>query len=286
MRPFRLAPLLIALLLAACDSLLPPSPTPTVGRVISGVTIEPSATFFPRQPTYVPFDEYLAGQNDPTAAALPAGGALPPLVVGSTLQTEGTPAPSKHTIQITAMDGAQLPGDFYVTPGERLPGVLLLAPDRTAWGDFPAALNAAGFAVLSMDLREGALLDFTVMLQALNSGDADPANLAVIGANAGADVALLGCAGDMLCDAAVLLSPSGDPALVNAMPAYNPRPILLAASEDDAAAFAAITAIQTAASGSVQFQPFTNAGSGAVMLVNRPDFADLLIAWLRQVLVR
>ena len=280
----RLLALTFAALLAACDAA--PTPTPTAGRVIEGATIEASPTFFPRQPTYVPFDEYFAGQNDPTAAALPAGGALPPLAVGVPLEVSGTPAPGKHTIQITGMDGTQLAGDFYDTPGERLPGVLLLAPDRTAWGDFPVKLNAAGFAVRSMDWRESGLLDFTVMLQALNSGDADPANLAVIGANAGADVALLGCAGDMLCDTALLLSPGGDPALVNAMLAYNPRPILLAASEDDPVAYAAITAIQAAASGAVQFQPFTGAGSGAAMLANRPDLGDLLIAWLRQTLVR
>lgn len=267
-------------LLAACDAQSTPTPTPS--RLILGPTIAPSPTFFPRQPTFVPFDEYLAGQNDPTAAALPAGGALPPLAVDRTLQSDGTPEPGRQSIQITAMDGAQIPGDFYVTPGQRQPGVLLLAPDRAAWGDFPARLNAAGFTVLSMTLREGGLLDFTVMLQALNSGDADPANLAVIGAGAGADVALLGCAGDLLCDTALLLSPTGDPALVNAMAAYNPRPILLAASQEDATAYAAIQAIQRAATGTVQFQPFTNAGSGLAMLVSRPDLGDLIIAWLRQ----
>ena len=90
-----------------------------------------------------------------------------------------------------------------------MPGLLMLASDRTAWGDFPMKIHEAGYTVLAVNVRQDApASDFTVMIQSLNTGEADPARLAVMGADTGADAALKGCAGDLLCDAVVLLSPS------------------------------------------------------------------------------
>lgn len=258
------------------------TPTVTPSPSLSGPTIAPTATFFAQQPTDIPFDEFYEGQNDPTAAALAPGAALPPLEVGS---TPGTPAASAgvRVVEVTALDGGLLRGQLYQGGDVRQPGVLLLAGAGDEWSGFAAQLYEAGFTVLVMPLREPApLLDFPILLQALSSGEADPASLGVIGAGRGADVALLGCAGDLLCDTVVLLSPTGDPALPNAMPAFNPRPLLLAASEDDATAFAAAQSIQAAATGEVIVQPFTSAGSGTAMLANRPDLAGLIIQWLQR----
>ncbi len=266
-------------LLTACD---PALPTPTPVSPLSGPTLSASPTIFPRQPTEIPFDipydGYYEGSNDPTAAALAPGAALPPLNVG-------TPAPrdSGQTVAITAQDGTQLLGVLYQSlDGVRLPGVLLLSPRFDDWGTFPKKLYTAGFTVLAMDLRETGLLDFEVMLRALSSGEADPASLAVIGAGAGADIALLGCAGDLLCDTAVLLSPSNNLSLMDALNAFSPRPIMLSASEDDPDSFGSVQKLQAAARGEVLFQPFSSAGHGAVMLFNRPDLGDLIIQWLER----
>lgn len=270
---------LSVLALTACDDTLFPTVTPE--RTLTGPTIAPTPVFLPQPPTEISFDENADGQSDPTAAALPADAALPPLAVGAT----AAPGDPRQGIQITAEDGSPLSGDMYQSGAERLPGILMLSADRSGWGDFPAKLHAAGFTLLVMNQRPNApASDFTVMLQSLNSGDADPARLAVIGADVGADAALTGCAGDLLCDALILLSPSSDDGLLREITAYNPRPIFLTASEDDAVSFGMAQRLQGASTGQVLFQPFSSAGHGSELLVNRPDLGDLMIQWLQQML--
>jgi 2-C-methyl-D-erythritol 2,4-cyclodiphosphate synthase len=136
---------------------------------------------------------------------------MPPFEVGQPSDNPG------QTVEITAEDGVLLQGELYVITDVLAPGVLLLADDGASWGDFPDKLYAAGYTVLVMPVRPAnALSDFHVMLQTLINGVADPARLGVVGAGNGANVALLGCADDDLCDAVALLSPLPDPALLDA----------------------------------------------------------------------
>jgi hypothetical protein len=184
---------------------------------------------------------------------------------------------------VTAEDGTQLSGDLYQSGAVRLPGVLLLVSDNSAWGDFPNKLYQAGFTVLVVSPRDNAALaDFRVLMQALTSGEADPGHLAVIGAGSGADVTLLGCAGELLCKTIVLLSPSGGRAGLDAIQGFNPRPIFLSASKDDPDSYNAMLALGRAAKGELLVQPFDNAGHAADMLRNRPDLGDLIIRWLKR----
>lgn len=262
---------------AACDTILPP-PTLTPTMLLSGPTIEASATLDLRQPTNVSFDAVVATGNA-TVAALPADSVVPPVVVG-------TPAANSFgsPVIITAQDGTLLNGTFYQRmDGIRRPGVLMIGPDINAWGDLPVRIFNANFTVLVMPLREGnAQIDFTVMLQALTSGDADPARLAVIGSAAGADATLIGCASDQLCDTAVLLSPSTSPAMQQAMGAFSPRTVLMVASQDDTISYPAVQALQPLNRGEVLVQPFASAGRGTDILANRPDLIDLIVAWLQR----
>ncbi|NWF68993.1 MAG: hypothetical protein HXY40_07900 [Chloroflexi bacterium] len=270
---------LLCLLLAACA--VPPAPTVTPTHALSGPTLQASPTINPAPfPTQVPGEDYFSSYLDPTAAGLPPGAQLPPAALE-------TPLPGQNFTEIVldAQDGTLLFGDLYQQP-ERVPGVLLLARNRFDWGDLAEQLFLAGFTVLTMDIRAAAGLgDFRVMLEALSSGVADPGRLAVIGGGEGADLALIGCAAERLCDAAALLSPRGRDTLLNLMPDYNPRPLLLAASEEDAEAFATIEALQAAAAGEVQYQPFANAGSGALIVQNRPDMLGLLLGWVQRVML-
>lgn len=269
---------LLAAALAGCDDL---GPTLTPTFTLSAPPLEASPTFIPPLPEELYPDLDFEGQNNPTAAALAPGAAMPPLAVSQ--PPSGSP---RQQVEITAEDGTLLSGDFYVNTALLMPGVLLLAEDRAGWGGFPAQLHAAGFTVLVMDVRPAAALaDFRVMLQALMNGGADPARIGVVGAGIGADVALLGCANDLICDAAALLSPSPDEALLRAMPRMNPRPLFLSASQDDPDSFRAIDLLRAAASGDVLFQPFESAGYGAALLQNRPDLGGLLAAWLAMALV-
>jgi hypothetical protein len=270
--------LVTVLLLAGCAEAPRPTTTPT--RAPSGPTLEASATVNPLPfPSPIPGENYFADYYDPTAAGLPSGAQLPP--VGIT-----TPVPNRifQEVVLTATDSTLLFGDLY-QQARRVAGVLLLTRNRFDWGALPEQLYTAGFTVLAMDIRpEAGLEDFEVMLQALSSGVADPGRLAVIGGSEGADLALIGCATNLLCDAAALLSPSGGQTLVNVMSNYNPRPLLVAASEEDVEAYATMEALQGAATGEVFFQPFMGAGRGAQIVQNRQDMLGLLVGWMQRVL--
>lgn len=252
--------------------------TPTPTRELSGPTLIPSATFAPPPiSNEVENGEYI-GMSDPTAAALAPFSELPPLAVPG-----NDPLSAKQSVVVTADDGTQLAGDLYISGSERLPGVLMLARGRGDWGDFPAQVHAAGFTVLVMDVRENAPPeDVRAMLQSLSSGTALPDRLAVVGADVGADLGLLGCALEDLCDAVAILSPTGDVDFSNAMIQYNPRPMFLTATETDEPSFGAISTLQTLARGEVFFQPLQDAGHGTALVFNRPDLGNLLIAWLQQ----
>jgi hypothetical protein len=268
----------LLLILAACAEAVP---TLTPIATLTGPTLEPSPTVILRAVRDEPEVSVYEGLNNPTAAALAPGAAMPPLVV-----TGGPLSGARQAIEVTATDGTMLLGDFYANTTVLAPGLLLLAPERSSWGDFPQRLYDAGYTVLVMDMRTAAAPDdFQVMLQTLINGGADPARVGVIGAWAGADMALVGCAKDLICDVIGLLSPSNDPALVAAMPEINPRSLFLTASQEDVESFETLTAIQAAATGEVLLQPFQQAGSGTAILQNRPDLGDLIIAWLKMVLV-
>ena len=262
---------------AACDTLLPP-PTITPTSTLSGPTLEASPTLNLVQPTNISFDDVVATSNA-TVAALAPDSVVPPAPVG-------TPAANSagQPVVVTAQDGTLLNGLFYQkSDGVRRPGVLLLGADVNAWGTLPQRIFDANFTVLVMPLRQAnAQDDFTVMLQALTSGDADPARLGVIGTVDGADTALLGCSVDKLCDTAILLSPSNSPVMQQAMGAFSPRTVLMVASQDDTISYPAVQALQPLNRGEVLVQPFASAGRGTDILTKRPDLIDLIIAWLQR----
>jgi len=214
-----------------------------------------------------------------TVAAIPPDSVVPPALVG-------TPAANSagQPVVITAQDGKLLNGIFYQkSDGVRHPGILMLGSDVNAWGNLPQRIFDANFTVLVMPLRpDNAQADFTVMLQALTSGDADPSRLGVIGALDGADTTLIGCSVDKLCDTAILFSPSDSPAMEQAMGAFSPRTVLMVASQDDTISYPAVQALQPINRGEVLVQPFASAGRGTDILTKRPDLIDLIIAWLQR----
>jgi hypothetical protein len=261
--------LLAVLLLAACEPAEPLIPTRT--RTLTGPTIEASPVVLPFPPTDSVEGYY--GQNDPTAAALPGSGELPPLPMGG-IEAGG------QIVQITAEDGGLINGVLYQSGLVRQPGILFLATDYANWGTFPAKLAEAGFTVLSVSLRpDSGTGDISVLLRALSSGEADPGRLGMIGAGITADTAFLGCAAELLCDTVVLLSPTQHDVLRAALPAYNPRAIFTTASREDASAYATAQDLAAGATGEAVFQPFENAGSGIALIQNRPELADAIIQW-------
>jgi len=277
-RLFLLMSILFAALLAACDT--SPSATAEPTYALSAPTLEASPVFYPRAPTSDPSEFQAAGQNDPTAAAVASGGELPPLPVGTSAL--GDP---RQQVVITAGDGTLLHASLYLPPsGEPAYPVLLLADSTGAWGSFPLQLLDEGLAVLSLELRPNAplgdvLAAFNALLGLTNI---DVASIGMVGAGAGADLALAACGADIPCHALALISPQT--ASEQGMFAYNPRPLFMAAASDDAAGTAAINALRAVARGTVEQPTVAGSGVGAPLVANDIALADRLAGWLRATL--
>jgi hypothetical protein len=191
---------------------------------MSGPTIAPSPQPFLGPPTEGPPQESgFVGANDPTAAAQPSDGVLPPVILS-------TPLGDQQQVEIAAADSTLLVGALYQNPGPALQaGILLLGEN---WGDVPAALQANGLTVLVMPVRADS--DVADIIAAMGSGFADPARLAVVAMAADSVLALRGCALAPGCDAAALVNPAADTtALSNALALYGTRPLLLLAGQED-----------------------------------------------------
>lgn len=266
------------LLLAACEA--EPQPTSAPTYQLSAPTLAASPVFFPVAPTSEPADAQLAGQNDPTAAAVASGGDLPPLALG----TEAV-GQVRSDVQITAGDGTQLGAALYLPAGaEPAFPVLLLSAQGEGWGDFPLALVGRGLAVLDVSLRPGAPVGD--VLSAFDSlafiGRVDVGSVAIAGGGAGADLALAACGGAVPCDAMALISPrsASEPAIF----AFGTRPLFLAAGIGDSAGLAAANALRAVARGPVDLGESASAASGAALLAADPALAQQLADWLQRTL--
>lgn len=262
--------------LSACDIAFGPEPTPTPTAAFG--ELAPSPTFDIHPPTDLPVGVPLnmEGLNNPTAAAMAAQAAFLPEMATPDL----TVRPVLITIPLPS--GVQLNGELWL-PGGSAPAVLLLGSTFEGWGGFPAILRDAGYAVISIegDLQGDTISNIRAIFDAVAvQPGVDPARLIVIGAQNGADSGLQGCSADSRCLGTVLLSPQNAAVLEAVMPAYNPRPILVTASQEDSASLRAAERIRLAATGSAILQPFEGAGRGVQILANRPDMIALVITFL------
>jgi hypothetical protein len=218
------------------------------------------------------------GQNDPTAAALPRDSVLPPLVVN-----DGSEDGLRQTVEVTLSTGIQQTADLYSGGLNRVPGVLVLGPTREGWRDLPLRLQAAGFTVLVTDLPQTmTIIDVEILLESLSDvSTVDPGMMAVVGLDNGAELALNTCADDELCDAVALLAPTQTQTLLLAMDRYNPRALYVAASQEDAVSFDALTRLEDYARGEVRTTLGTGTGRGFALLDENPQIGDELVRWLR-----
>jgi hypothetical protein len=181
----------------------------------------------------------------------------------------------------------QLSGDLYISPTQDLsPGILMLSADNSAWLDLPLRLQRQGYTVLAMPLRPdttansaSALGDFEAMIMAL-AQVADPGHLAVVGAETGADMALAGCAVELLCDALVLLTPTDLDIAQNTIIRYNPRPIYLSVARNDGVNFGIVEYLRGSARGEIGYDLVDGQARGAALLQTDPPLTDRLIEWL------
>lgn len=295
--------LLLVPVLTGCEGLVGTEPTRTPTRTAMP-PLAASPTINPLPPTPIANESggQFAGSTNLTAAAAPNNSDLRP---ETTLPGLIRP----ELVNITALDGSLLAGELYRPPGQaagtQLPGVVILKTPVDDWHGLPVLLRDAGIVALMVEVRLPALPgDVDAMLETLAADPTvNPDRIAVIGAETGADTALLNCAQTVRCAALVMLTPLDRPALLNVMTTFNqtPRPLLLAVSSVDLESARTAEAIRLSAQGDVRLEVLTETatttattadpnaapgtpqpvvGTGTQMLVNRPELTTLIVTWL------
>lgn len=269
--------LIFCLTLSGCDVIFGPPPTET--PTPSYIDLPPSPTFDIQPPTNLPDGDVLIGMegmNNATAAALSAETAYVPGM--ATADASRRPV----LIMIPLPSNAQLNAELWLT-GVTAPAVILVGSTFEDWGGFPAQLRDGGYAVVTV---EGGLEgDYQANLQAVFNAVAvqpglDPARMIIVGVQGGADAGFVACAYESRCLGAILISPQAASNMESAASNYNPRSILLAASQEESASLRAADRIRQLMTGPVILQPFEGAGSGIQILYNRPDMATLILEFL------
>jgi pimeloyl-ACP methyl ester carboxylesterase len=140
----------------------------------------------------------------------------------TTAQTEIGMPPDPQTIQLPAADELILVGSYYAVPDNQAPTVLLLHEpnaSRDNWAAFVEPLWAAGYNMLLVDLRghgetggesdwEAAVSDVQTWLDWLREQpEVQTTGMAIIGADLGGNLAVIGCENDSECLTAIALSP-------------------------------------------------------------------------------
>jgi len=214
-----------------------------------------------------------------------------------------TPTPQATQAQlpmlISAPDGLSLRGTYFGAAVRPAPGILLVhdrGGDRTAWDALAARLQAAGYAVLTVDLRghgeTGGGVSWplaqddlrAVLLQLADLPGINTTQLVVIGAGIGANLGLNACVEQLGCAGMIMLSPGLDDrgiTTAEAMARLGARPVLILASENDNNNPADSVSLDGMAAGDHRLVIYPSAGHGTDILSAEPGAIDLIVEWLR-----
>jgi pimeloyl-ACP methyl ester carboxylesterase len=177
-------------------------------------------------------------------------------------------------------------------------GVVLIhedAGDKSGWTDLAATLAKNDFTVVAIDLRghgasKGTLDDasYPKMVADVQSAitwlnGRGVKDVALVGAELGANLALATAAANPDVDTLALLSPSLSAKGVRvstALDSLGQRPVLLVASRDDAGAARAAALIYDKATGAKHLAVYDGNAAGRRMLNTAPALEGLLLSWL------
>lgn len=283
----------IALILSACGLEGPaavPTPTPTD----AGPILAASATVNPLLPTGDGNQGQAIGASNPTLAGLPAEGEpmedLP----------SPTPRPTESflPLMISAADGLILQATFYSGPTGSAPVAVLLHQEggsRSDWEPLAQQLQAAGYAVLTLDLRghgdTGGVVNWALVRDDVAAalallfdlGGVDQARIVLVGAGVGANLALNACADTSGCAAAVLLSPGLDYhgiTTADALARLGVRPLLIVAGDNAGNNPADSLTLDNMAQGAHQLVVIPAGGHGMALFATDPALQDQLVTWI------
>ncbi len=273
-----LLPLLVLLsvFLSACST-TEAIPTSRPTRIASAPTLQASPTFRIQSSGELYALETPSGSNNAASAGLPSGQYAPPIVEG-TRNSDGV-----QVVEVVLTDGSMLAADLYETASlGRVPGLIFLGSDPLSWGALPQTLRGRDYTVLVLSLprTDSPVSDFQSLLETMSLvGSVDPAHLAVIAELDSANWALEGCAAYELCDALALFSPTSRERTQAAITQFAPRPLLVAAAQDDAESYPVALNLAGIAQASTQFEEEVT-GKGAGLLVLSDTLQNSILNWL------
>ena len=272
-----LATAAILLALSACSlpftAVSPPPPTQTPRPPL----LPSPMPLVLRSDELYPDESEQVGARIPSFGSLPAGAVLPPAPAGE----------SERDVMVALDARTVLRGELYQFDTRLQPGILVLGTELGSWGRLPLQLAEAGFVVLVLKTETSTQARHVeTSLQSLIAvSGVDAGKIGVIGEARSADIALIACAVNSLCDAVALLSPVSRETSLNLIPSFGDRPLLIVANRADAESFEIAAVLSRAAQGEVQLIE-THGGVGAAMLLSQPDLADLLVDWFARRLGR
>lgn len=203
-------------------------------------------------------------------ASLPAGAILPPAPLGD----------SELDVTVLLDARTTIRGELYQSGGAAIPAILILGGETADWGALPHNLSQAGFIVLALQIGPATparhidlMLRSLIALPAVNAGA-----IGLVGEGRSADLAMLGCAVNTLCDALALFSPTSRATLLNMIPSFGARPLWLSASRSDSASHAAAQSLSQALPGQAKLIEIPS-GFGTDLLHVAPELADQLVDW-------
>ncbi len=279
---------LLMILMVACD---PEPATPTPVPTIKGA-IPPSATVAAALQQVSPPPGGNVDAHDFTPGAVPTANGSSATITPSPIATQAS-----ITVYVPTTD-LILFGSYYPAAKSPAPALLLLHSindTKARWGKLPSQLQAAGFAVLAIDLRgsgdTGGLPDWTVaprdVAAALSflraSPGIDPARVSLIGAGIGANLAISVCATESTCKGVVAISPRAVDQTISARDAIKPlgkRPLLILVGADDDPSAPDSTLLANSAAGDHRVQRYPGKQNGIALLDAHPDAAALIVEWL------
>lgn len=259
----------IVVMLAGCG--LSPDWRPTAAPTAPVSRLVPTPTEFvlSREALYRDDLRHL-GATTADLASLPAGAILPPAPAGE----------SDRGVSLLLDSRTTIAGELYRQSAQPAPALMLLGAEISSWGSLPQQLSAAGFVVLVLQIdplmparQVETMLQSLIAIPGVNAGA-----IGVIGEAHSADLAMLGCSVNSLCDALALFSPTSRATLVNMLPSFGERPLWLAASRSDSQSHAAALAFSQGLRGQAQFVELDQ-GRGADLLRAEPGLADQLVDW-------
>lgn len=208
---------------------------------------------------------------------------------------KGHPQPEElhRDLTLTLADGARLPATVYPGLHPNPPGLLLLQDSglsRDRWSAFATRTQSEGFAALAVDLpadapdRATPLRGAKAALAQLVREGADPANLAIVGAGAGAELALeCAATGRTPVRALVLISPGGDlpderlDALVEA---FGPGEIFFLYTSGDTFGAQRARRLKDRSTGFTELREYAGTARGTDIFVESDNALEQVLNWL------